>query len=522
MKYRVWIILVLTVCLLCGCGPAQMESKPETTAPASDPTTAPTTVPVETKPVYKELAKTKVEAEAEIFKFPPAEMLWSNPYGNDSWLTFLVETRQELVDFWEENRYPTEGYITDAPSYQEAVGEYDDAFFETKSLVVVFIYSGSGSFRYGLQEMYKEPGGSLYVEVDFLNDSTAGTCDMQGWLLVCAVDKKDLEDVTDYHSYTVNVPLWEMPAQPEAQERIELPLNSTLCVFRPHDPELIRWGGLSNPTDFPTYRVDSLQELEDFRNTYGMPGQMDATWEEVVSFQDAVASYDDAYFAQKSLILTYIRLGTHQERYQLNSLYTSGDGLLTVEMVMPEGDYGSDTDIANWLLVTQVEKSALQNVTDYASGVVRPMEMTADTVHVGSTQQENVDFYSNCVPSIQGSMIVHRLESLQQLETFQLRYGEDFDFGSHEEGLCFVKATEGCDEAFFRENDLLIVYYTTPAETGFVLDRVTVGHRIHIQLREEAGGKAGGWFMLLPIPKTVTQRAEWYYAFAIRYTKEMG
>ncbi len=508
MKYRIWIAILLAACLLTGCSPAapaessaetQSSSTPETTAPV----TAGSTVPGgDCDFVYQELTRIPVEAEAEIFEFPPAGELRDYVYSNDGWPTYPIQSLQELEAFWEENRYPTEGYITDAPSYQEAVGEYDDRFFETKSLVVVFIYSGSGSYRYGLEGIYKESGGSLYVEVDFLNDTDVGTANMKGWLLVCALDKEDLEGVTDYHSYTVNWPLEEFPVQQTAQEKTKLPLNSTLCVFQPHNTELIRWGGLNNPTEYPTYRVDSLQELEDFWNTYGMPGQKDATWQEVGSFQAAVAGYDDAYFAENSLILTYIRLGTHQQRYQLHSLHILEDNFLGVSLVMTEGDVGSDEEIAHWMLVTEVEKEAIQNVTSYASGEVQLLEVEAVTVHVGDGSLENPDFYTGS-RSQWKNMPLHRIESLQQLEIFQLRYAEDFDFGSHSGwGLCFVEAAQAYDEAFFEENELLILYYTTPEGVQFALEEVTIaGRSVGIQLLEEAGGEAGGWFMLLPFPK---------------------
>lgn len=525
MKKILSLILILAL-VTTGCGlQTQTGSTPaaEPSGSAEVQTSAPTTEPAETKPVYREPVKTKVEAQAKIFRFEPSEAL-RDPYDGVGWRTVKLENLRELKEFWGENRYPANMH-SPYPSYEEAVGEYDEDFFETRSLVAVFIYAGSGSYRYGLHEVYKEPNGSLYVEVDFLNDSTAGSCDMAGWLLVCAIDKKDLEDVTDYHSYTVNVPMEYAPEYAGDMVRREVAAETSLCAFYPGNWELLCWNAENAQSSYPMHRVDSAQQLEEFWNSFGKPGAMTQTRGEAGSFAEAVAHCNDAFFAEKSLLLTYFECG-ETDPCRVDSLYTSGNTLY-MRLCEKEAARKPDGNTDGWLLVTEVEKKALAGVEAYLIKGISRLEAEQTVVDMGSKYPLDPDFLGQSrVPTEE--LPLHRICSVQELEAFRLRYAEEFIFGTHgDEKLCFIQAAESFDEAFFAEFDLLITTVCASSDTQAYLQeltlerqgsllRVTIGDLCDHQIRP---GDIRIWFVMAQVPKTVTENVKWFKTEFVRYEK---
>ena len=58
----------------------------------------------------------------------------------------------------------------EVPSFNEATGEYDEGFFDEYSLVLVYVHSGSSSYRYEKKLSQVNPGGYLYVNIARAND----------------------------------------------------------------------------------------------------------------------------------------------------------------------------------------------------------------------------------------------------------------------------------------------------------------------------------------------------------------
>ncbi|MBR4703725.1 MAG: hypothetical protein IKO91_07755 [Oscillospiraceae bacterium] len=80
----------------------------------------------------------------------------------------------------------------EAPSFLEAVVEYDEAFFADHSLVLAYVASGSGSFRYGLYDVACD-GDSFCMYVEQTNDPETYTSDMAGWLVLVEAPDEALE-----------------------------------------------------------------------------------------------------------------------------------------------------------------------------------------------------------------------------------------------------------------------------------------------------------------------------------------
>ncbi len=85
----------------------------------------------------------------------------------------------------------------DLRSFDESIAKYDKTFFKENALLAVYVPSGSGSFRYGLSNIYND-GKNLFVDIEQINDPLFGTDDMSGWIITAAIKKTDIKDVVSY------------------------------------------------------------------------------------------------------------------------------------------------------------------------------------------------------------------------------------------------------------------------------------------------------------------------------------
>ena len=81
--------------------------------------------------------------------------------------------------------------------FNSVIQKYDDAFFEENTLFVTGISTYSGSFEYGVRDVYVE-NGCLYIDVEKLNDPQILTDDMAAWYITVAVPNTLLAECTKF------------------------------------------------------------------------------------------------------------------------------------------------------------------------------------------------------------------------------------------------------------------------------------------------------------------------------------
>jgi len=81
-----------------------------------------------------------------------------------------------------------DGSYDEVGSFNEATAGCDDAFFADSTLMVVYIEAPSGSYRYGLDNIYCD-GKTFQITVKKTVDPEVHTDDMAGWFLSVAVPK---------------------------------------------------------------------------------------------------------------------------------------------------------------------------------------------------------------------------------------------------------------------------------------------------------------------------------------------
>ena len=85
----------------------------------------------------------------------------------------------------------------EVPSFSEAVSEYDETFFGGHAVIMAYVTSGSGSYRFGLSDICRD-GDVLRINVAQTNDPEEGTCDMAGWLVFAEVEKSVVQNCSEF------------------------------------------------------------------------------------------------------------------------------------------------------------------------------------------------------------------------------------------------------------------------------------------------------------------------------------
>ncbi len=214
MKYRFWIVTLLIACLLAGCAPAPVESStktqadsiPETTAPTTTPITAGNTVAGGNCDIFIPVEQLQSKSETVWVNWVEVELLQPeslNPQEGEP--MFRIDSVQELTAFYKkwETHFSFAWGLDETWSFDNVIADYDEAFFKENSLLIAYIWAGSGTYRFGLNRIYVEDGAKLYLEVKYLNDPEVGDCMMGGWFTVAEVVKEDLRNVTEYHCQRV-------------------------------------------------------------------------------------------------------------------------------------------------------------------------------------------------------------------------------------------------------------------------------------------------------------------------------
>ena len=119
---------------------------------------------------------------------------------------------------------------------------------------------------------------------------------------------------------------------------------------------------LSSLYHLPVLKFDTLEEFQQFKARY--PEAMDQHWNEVPSFNDVTAQFDDTYFEKNTLVLVYIPSGNGSSRYDILHLF-QGRGELSIricETIHPEIVSNSE---ANWFITVTLPDVSLETITEY-------------------------------------------------------------------------------------------------------------------------------------------------------------
>lgn len=118
---------------------------------------------------------------------------------------YKLDTKQDLERFKQSlgEVFSMDQSYDEIPSFNDATAKYDNTFFDTNTLLVVYVPANSGSLRFGVGSVYCD-AESVYVCVKQLNNPEVVTEDMAGWFLTVVIQDSAIIDCKSFDAYLDN------------------------------------------------------------------------------------------------------------------------------------------------------------------------------------------------------------------------------------------------------------------------------------------------------------------------------
>ena len=117
-----------------------------------------------------------------------------------------------------------------------------------------------------------------------------------------------------------------------------------------------------NINHLPIYKFDTLAELEQFKNDVKDVLSIDSGYDEVPSFNESTAKYDENFFTENTLMLVYVEASSGSYRYGVDSVYHA-DGNFCIHVKQTNSPEIGTDDMAGWFITVAVSDSMVADCT---------------------------------------------------------------------------------------------------------------------------------------------------------------
>ncbi len=117
----------------------------------------------------------------------------------------------------------------------------------------------------------------------------------------------------------------------------------------------------------PVFKIDTMEELENFKETYNDILLFDQGYDTVRSFSEAMdkAQFDrESFYEEHSLLIIYIPANSGSFRYALQEVKTSGTSIC-IQVEQANDPEVITEDMAGWLLLACVEDVEISKYTSF-------------------------------------------------------------------------------------------------------------------------------------------------------------
>ena len=121
---------------------------------------------------------------------------------------------------------------------------------------------------------------------------------------------------------------------------------------------------ISSVQHLPIYKFSTLEELEQFKLSFREVLAMDHGYNEVPSFNDAAADYDETFFEENTLLLVYVGANSGTYRFGVSSVFCNGSSFCIHVEQTNHPEVVTD-DMAGWFITVAVSDSMIENCTEF-------------------------------------------------------------------------------------------------------------------------------------------------------------
>lgn len=94
---------------------------------------------------------------------------------------------------------------------------------------------------------------------------------------------------------------------------------------------------ISSVRHLPIFKLDTSEDLEQFKSDFGDTLTMEYGYDEVPSFNEVTAKYDEEFFKENTIMLVFVEASSGSCRFGVNSVYCDGNSFCVhVEQTIPK------------------------------------------------------------------------------------------------------------------------------------------------------------------------------------------
>ncbi len=130
---------------------------------------------------------------------------------------------------------------------------------------------------------------------------------------------------------------------------------------------------ISSVQHLPIYKFDTLEDLQRFKKNFENHHTLDQGYNEVPSFNEVTANYDESFFEDNSLILVYVAANNSTHRFGVQGLIFN-DSIFCVNVKETTGAEAVDTAMASWFITLAVPDEQIKNCTTFDASLQHAFE----------------------------------------------------------------------------------------------------------------------------------------------------
>ena len=116
----------------------------------------------------------------------------------------------------------------------------------------------------------------------------------------------------------------------------------------------------SSVQHIPIFKINTQKDLEDFKTNYGDVLTMNHGYDEIPSFEDATAKYDENFFENNSLFIVYVTANSGSYRFDVESVYCDNDSL-NIHVKQTNNPETVTMDMAGWFVTVAVKDDIVRD-----------------------------------------------------------------------------------------------------------------------------------------------------------------
>ena len=120
---------------------------------------------------------------------------------------------------------------------------------------------------------------------------------------------------------------------------------------------------ISSVRHLPIYKFNTLEELQHFKE-FADEFTLDGSYDEVPSFNEATAKYDEAFFKENTLMLVYVSASSGTYRFGVNSVFCDGKSFC-IHVEQLNNPEVVTCDMAGWFITVAVPDDMVSGCVEF-------------------------------------------------------------------------------------------------------------------------------------------------------------